>query len=185
MMNQAETSKTQQPKAHEVIRWHARWRVEKYRGTWADAELTEGKAGEPYEELEGEGNLLMYGGASALWDRLIGAGNVTAFDNTNAHLGVGDGTAAAAPTQTDLQGTNKARQGMAAGYPVHSDGLGSGAAAVQFQAVFGTTDANFAWNEWGLFNALSGGRMANRKVESLGTKTSADTWRLTVTLSLS
>ena len=173
------------PAAHEPIRWQARWRVEKYRGDWDAAALADGQAGDPYETLEVEGNLLLYGGASALWDRLIGANNVTAFDNTNAYLGVGDSASAAAATQTDLQGTNTNRQSMAAGYPAHTDGTGSGAESLQFQAVFGTADANFAWQEWGLFNAASAGRMLNRKVASLGTKTSADSWRLTVTLSLS
>ena len=45
-------------------------------------------------------------------------------------------------------------------------------------------DANFAWAEWGLFNASTSGRMLNRKVFSGGTKTSAEAWSLTISLTL-
>ena len=102
---------------------------------------------------------------------------VTPFNNTNAHLGVGDGTAAFATTQTDLQGANKARKAMDSGYPTLAGNQ------MTFRATFGGADANFAWNEWGVFNAASGGVMMNRKVESLGTKASGATWVLTVTVS--
>lgn len=106
----------------------------------------------------------------------VGAG-VTAFNNANAHIGVGDSTTAHAVGQTDLQAaTNKLRKAMDATYP-------SGATNVlTFRSTFGTSDANFAWQEWGVFNASSGGTMLNRKVESLGTKTNTQTWQFTVTL---
>lgn len=164
---------------HETIQWRAQWRVEK----WNPGSDT---SGAPDEVTEHEGNLLMYGGASALWDLLIGAGNVTAFNNSNAYIGVGDSNTAAAATQTDLQAsTNKVRVGMEASYPSHTDGTSSGNASVAFRSVFGTSSANFAWEEWGIFNASTSGRMLNRKVESLGTKASGATWTFTVTLSLS
>jgi hypothetical protein len=51
-----------------------------------------------------------------------------------------------------------------------------------FRSTFATGDANFAWQEWGVFNAASAGTMMSRKVESLGTKTSAQSWQFTVTL---
>jgi hypothetical protein len=71
-------------------------------------------------------------------------------------------------------------------YPLHTDGVTSGAASAVFQSTFGTAQANWAWQEWGIFNSAtaSTGRMLNRKVESLGTKTSAAAWTLTLTLSL-
>lgn len=100
---------------------------------------------------------------------------VTEFDNANAHIGVGDSSTAFAATQTDLQAsTNKLRKGMDAGYPQRSGNV------LTFRATFGTSEANFAWQEWGVFNASSGGTMMNRKVESLGTKTSAQSWQFTV-----
>ncbi len=177
--------------AQDVLRWRAVWRIEKYAGDWTPEQIAAGAAPAPFAVLEREGNLLMYGGVSCLWQCLIGNGTATAgqtltyFNNGNAYLGVGDSTTAAAATQTDLQAaTNKLRKAMDATYPQHTDAATSGAAAIVFKSTFGTSDANFAWQEWGLFNGSSGGRMLNRKVESLGTKASGTTWALTVTLSL-
>lgn len=108
----------------------------------------------------------------------IGAA-VTAFNNANARIGVGDSATAFAAAQTDLQAAaNKLRKAMDATYP-------SGAAnVITFRATFSTAEANFAWNEWGIFNAASGGTMLNRKVEALGTKTNTQTWQFTVTLTV-
>lgn len=165
---------------HEPVQWKCHTKVEKFWNNW-DGSVSE----VPYAVEEIEGNLLLIGGASALWERLIGT-SITVFDNTNAYLGVGDSTTAAADTQTDLQAaTNKLRKVQDATYPQHTDSTStSGAKSITYKATFGTSDANWVWNEWGLFNASSAGRMLNRKVESLGTKTSAATWTLTVTLSL-
>jgi hypothetical protein len=145
------------------------------------------------EELEVAGNLLMYGGASNQWQTLIGNGTTTAgqsltyFSNAQAAIGVGDSTTAAAATQTDLQAaTNKLRVAMDATYPTHTDGTTSGSASISYRSTFSTAQANWAWQEWGVFNSATAGtgRMLQRKVESLGTKTSASTWALTVTLTL-
>lgn len=144
----------------------------------------------PYEVCEQDFNLLMNGGASVLWECLIGNGTATAgaaltfFNNANAHIGVGNGTAAAADTQTDLQGASKTRKAMEATFPSHTDGTGDANDDISFRSVFGTADANHAWEEWGVFNGSTGGRMLNRKVESSGTKTSAAIWTLTVTMTL-
>lgn len=101
----------------------------------------------------------------------------TPFNNANSFIGVGDSTTAYAAGQTDLQAaTNKLRKAMDATFPTVATNV------VTFRATFATTDANFAWQEWGVFNASSAGTMMNRKVESLGTKTSAQTWQFTVTL---
>lgn len=106
----------------------------------------------------------------------IGAG-VTAFNNANAYIGVGDSSTAFSAAHTDLQAaSNKLRKAMDATYPT------GGSNVITFRSTFATGDANFAWNEWGVFNASSGGTMLNRKVESLGTKTSAQTWQFTVVL---
>lgn len=181
----------------ETIPWGVEWKVEKF-AVVADlspaerAMLTRLNASpdhlglDPYATIHESGNLLVYGGGSAVWDLLIGAGNVTAFDNSNAYLGVGDDNTAAAATQTDLQASsNKHREAMDATYPQHTDGTGSSSnAQVTFKSSMETGDANFTWQEWALFNASSSGRMLNRKVASLGTKTSSDTWTLTVTLTV-
>lgn len=105
--------------------------------------------------------------------------SVTEFSNANAYLGVGDSTTAFAATQTDLQAaTNKFRKAMDATYPQRSVNV------LTFRATFATGDANFAWQEWGTFNASTAGTMMQRKVESLGTKTSAQSWQLTATITL-
>ena len=167
---------------HQPIQWKAKWKVEKFHGDNID--------GTPYEVIEKEGNLLMNGGASCIWETLIGNGtatsgqNLTYFNNANAHVGVGNGTTAAAATQTDLQGGTKVRKAMDATYPLHSDGTGAGAGTITFRSTYGTADANFNWYEWGVFNASSSGRMLNRKQEDLGSKTSASTWTFSVSLSL-
>lgn len=169
---------------HEPIRWRCHTRLDKRR-------VIDPATGVPlpepvlYDTIEADGNLLVYGGASALWDLLIGAGNVTAFSNANAYVGVGSSTTAAAASQTDLQGASKTREAVDASYPSHTDGTSSGSATVTFKATFETGDANHAWEEWGIFNAASSGRMLNRKVQSFGTKTSSDEWALTVTITLS
>ncbi len=104
---------------------------------------------------------------------------ITDFDNTNAYIGVGDSTDAFDKTETDLQAaTNKFRQGMEATYPTRATNV------LTFRSLFATGDANFAWEEWAVFNASSAGTMLNRKVESLGTKTSAQSWQFTVTLTV-
>jgi len=100
---------------------------------------------------------------------LIGAETVL-FNNANARIGVGDGTAAFAATQTDLQGTNKFRKGMDAGYPTRSGNV------ITFRSTFTSTEANFAWQEWGIFNAVTGGTMLSRLVEYNGTKLSGQMW---------
>lgn len=110
---------------------------------------------------------------------IIGAA-YTAFNNANARLGVGDSTTAWSAAHTDLQAsTNKLRKAMDATFPTDN-----GSGTLTFKATFATTDANFAWQEWGVFNAGSGGTMLNRKVQSLGTKPSSEQWVLTATVAV-
>lgn len=98
---------------------------------------------------------------------------------TAPFLGVGDSTTAFNATQTDLvASTNKLRKAMDGGYPQRSSGT------LTFRSTFNTSEANFAWQEWGVFDASSSGTMYGRKVESLGTKTSAQTWQLTSTVTV-
>jgi len=160
------------------------------------------------ESVEFIGNTLLNGGASIIWERLITLKPATGtsgaalqgYSSGNAAIGVGGtSSVAAAVTQTDMQATaggDRYIQAMStASYPSHTDGTSSsGMREVQFQSIFTTSQANFAWGEWGIFNdphstdpdgARSLGRMLNRKVEALGTKTSAAVWTFTATLGLS
>ncbi|RKD22459.1 hypothetical protein SAMN02745883_00686 [Caminicella sporogenes DSM 14501] len=107
---------------------------------------------------------------------LIGEG--IPFNNSNAKIGVGDGDTAFAATQTDLTGTNKFRKGMDTGYPIRDGNT------ITFRATFGGDEANFAWKEWGVFNAASGGVMLNRVVDNNGTKLQGQTWTFTVTITI-
>lgn len=105
--------------------------------------------------------------------------SATFLNSTNSHLGVGDSNTAFSSAHTDLQAaTNKQRKAMESGYPTRSSG------ALTFRSLFGTADANWAWQEWGVFNASSGGTMFSRKVESLGTKSGSQSWQLTATITV-
>jgi hypothetical protein len=192
-----------------AIPWHAHRRLEKWDlpvrdFSPADLWTLDRLSGEQQVRLlrayglkptveEAEGNLLMYGGASLLIEYSLGNGTATAaqaltyMSNAQAAIGVGDSSTAAAATQTDMQAaTNKLRVAMDATYPTHTDGTSSGNASWSLRSTFSTAQANWAWQEWGCFNAAGAGvgRMLNRKVESLGTKTSAAAWVFTVTLTL-
>lgn len=113
-------------------------------------------------------------GINFLSQAAIGQG--TFFNAANARLGVGNGTTAFAVGQTDLQGTSKLRKAMDAGYPTVA------APVITFKSTFAQSEANFAWTEWGVFNAATGGVMLNRVVESNGTKQSNQTWVLEVAI---
>lgn len=156
-------------RSHDSIRWRVRWQLRKFRAG----------AAKPYMVIHRTGNLLMTAGATALFTKLTGGAGTT-FSNANAYIGIGDSTDTEDVADTDLQASsNKVRKAMDATFPSISG------ASATWQATFGTGDANFDWNEWGIFNASSSGTMLNRKVSALGTKTSADSWELEVTTSLS
>jgi hypothetical protein len=115
-------------------------------------------------------------GKQVLMSRVMGETTYNVFSNANAHIGVGNGTTAFDVAQTDLQGASKTRKAMESGYPTRSG------AQLTFRSVFGTSDANYAWEEVGIFNASSAAQMLSRKVENKGTKASGATWTVTVTL---
>ena len=113
-------------------------------------------------------NLTTNAGGAALLDLLIGAGG-TAFNNANSYIGVGDSNTAPAVGQTNLQAaTNKLRKAMEATFPSRSGQV------VTFRSVFATGDANWSWEEMGIFNHASAGTMLCRAlVPAPFTKTSS------------
>lgn len=118
-------------------------------------------------------------GAILAASAIVGDGGITVLNNANAYLGVGDSTTAFSAAHTDLQAaSNKLRVGMDATYPQRSSNV------LTLRSTFTTGQANYAWNEWGVFNASSGSTMFSRKVEALGTKTSAQSWVLTATVTV-
>lgn len=170
--------------SEESGRWRAIWLCEKRYGSWTCGEIDAGVAPPPYETVEVAENILMTAGVKLMFQALRGDA-VTLFNNANARMGVGDGSSAAAPGQTDLQGASKTRAAMDAGYPKVSttDGLDLDN-KIQFRSTFDGVSGNHWWLEWGIFNAGSGGVMLNRKAENLGQKSAGSTWTLTGTITI-
>lgn len=109
---------------------------------------------------------------------IINDGPPDFFVEADTWIGVGNSATAEAAGQTDLQGASKTRKVMDAGFPTIATNV------LTFQSTFATGDANYTWAEWGVFNDTSAGTMLARKVEALGTKTSAQTWQITVDLTV-
>lgn len=132
---------------------------------------------QPYEVIEREHNVLLNEGINAMWTLICG-GSETAYNNTNARIGVGDSATAAVATQTGLLGTT-AFHAVDTSYPTYGTSQ-----AVVFKSSFGDSEANFHWQEWTVDNGASANKNMNRKVEDLGTKSSG-TWSLQVTITIS
>lgn len=110
----------------------------------------------------------------------------TPFDNSNAAIGVGDSTTDFSSSQSDLQGSNEVRKGMNSDYPtIDPDGDGSDS-KIRFESTFDKSEANFKWEEWGVFNdsGSGSGTMLNREVEFIGEKTDKAQWTFQVDVEL-
>lgn len=169
---------------HEAVEWRVHTTIAKYDGDWAAEEIDAGKADDAHiETVEADGNLLLIGGVSLLWQLAIGnraVGALEYLNNANARILVGTGSGAEADTQTAL--TASVAKAMDATYPQHTDSTGTaGSKTITFRSTFGTADANQAWAEWGIDN---GTRLLNRKVAANGTKAAGQTWQFTVTVAL-
>lgn len=118
-------------------------------------------------------------GRNAIAARIISNTTAAAFDETKAYLGVGDGVTVFAVTDANLTGANRLRKPMDAPYPVVLDN------AITMQSTFGPDDANWAWQEWGVFNGpASTDVMLSRLVEANSTKLQGQTWILKVTIAV-
>lgn len=150
------------------------WKIEKF----ADDAAVQG--GHPYETVKFEDNILVNGGINLMLTLLAGGGG-TVFNGGNSFIGVGDSSAAESAGQTDLQAsTNKTRVLMNFGFPTFGTSQ-----QIVFQSDFTAALGNYAWNEFAAFNAAAAGTMLNRKVSSQGTKASGQTWRVTLTITIS
>jgi hypothetical protein len=154
-----------------VYFWKTRWAIFKSRSA-ADA-----AAKQYYEVSIVDGNLALNEGIQELLDLLCGLGG-TAFSNANARIGVGDSSTAASASQTGLQAsTNKLYKAMDATFPSRAS------QTMTWQATFGSSEANFAWNEFTVANGSSdASKNLNRKVSSQGTKTAGQVWTIQVTI---
>jgi hypothetical protein len=136
-----------------------------------------------FDSGEPGGNLCLNTGIQSWEGYLAGISTPSphVWSNAYAYLGVGDSTTAAAASQTDLQATtNKTYVAMNASYPSQSS------QTLTWQSSFGSGSANYAWNEFVVTNSAgTGGTCLNRLVSSQGTKTSGQTWVLSLSISWS
>lgn len=95
--------------------------------------------------------------------------------NASSTIGVGDSNAPADRAQTGLLGTLQSFKELNPGFPqIATDGF-----TVTFQSTFGSTEANFNWQE---FCVRSPGNVAfNRRTQNVGTKTGGS-WRVSVVI---
>ena len=150
------------------------WTFTKYKDDQAFAR------GEFYEQRIIVGNVLLNEGITALQNLLVGNAE-TNFGNANAYIGVGDDATAAAASQTGLQAaTNKLYKAMGASYPSIAS------QTTTWRSVFGSAEANFAWNEFTVANGSSDAAdNLNRLVSAQGTKASGQTWTIDVAITWS
>jgi hypothetical protein len=118
-------------------------------------------------------------GANIIADAITNQNAPTLFDANNAYIGVGTSSQVFAKSDTTLVAeTPTTGRKLVTTAPSVTGGI------ITLTSTFGIGDANAVWGEWGIFNAASGGTMLSRKVEALGTKTSAQTWQITVDLTV-
>lgn len=171
-------------------KWKCKMHIEKYN---SDESYDKGV---PDEIQEVDGNTALYTGLALIWRLANGQGELDPTNNyylnsDNTFVGVGNSSATAAPTQEGLLGTSVAYKEMdqttGTEYPLILDNT------ITVRAKFGPTEANFAWNEWGILNGdptnteerpLSTIVQMNRKVEPMGTKVSGATWVVVADLSI-
>lgn len=150
----------------------------------------------PYEIVESEGNLLTRLGRKRLIDRFVETASNVGIKVTTGRIGTGNSSTAAADTDTDLiaaAGSANRQFQMLDSAPTVGTGASSG--VMTGVSTFGTGVGNYAWNEWGIDGGTAAGTtvtsdtnttpgLINRKVVSLGTKTSAASWVFTVTITI-
>ena len=144
-----------------------------------------------YETTELVGNLITNAGWTRLMNLLTAQGGTQALSSTATRIGVGNSNTAEAYTDTDLG----ASAGSSNRFFQPVSGSGSlGTRTLSFSAAFGTSDGNFAWNEFGIdvgTPTVSGGTTVNALLFNhkagiaQGTKASGQTWTATATITFS
>lgn len=148
------------------------WSIEKFESDEALARKA------PYEVAKFH-NIFVTTGLQELW-KLVTAQGGTSFSAANAFIGIGDSNTAAAIGQADLQAvSNKLRVAMDASFPNTPVG-----GLEQWKSTFSGVQANYAWNEFGVFNAGAAGTMLNRAVSVQGTKTAGQPWTVTAAITI-
>ena len=179
-------------KTKDVVSWKARWRIDKFKDPTSKVAKAL-QAGMSTHEAKSlfvsalvgtevfDANVALNEGLQELIDIICGLGTPTKWDSANARLGVGDSNTAESASQTGLQAaTNKTFKGMDTGYPQRAN------QTAEWRATFGSDDANYAWEEYTVVNASSdAGKNLNRKTASKGTKSSGETWTLSLQITFS
>lgn len=181
------------PVVFDIANWNPHWLVEKWseeacqfarrrlgldHSVGIGSELLRKLVGKPEDEAETIGNLMLNAGIQRMEDVLLGVVTTNLYTNGNSRLGVGDSSTAEAASQTDLQAaTNKLFKAMNATFPSRA------AQTITFVSDFTSAEANYVWNEFVTDNGATNRAVLNRKVASLGTKTTG-TWTLTETIAI-
>jgi hypothetical protein len=179
-----------------------RWKVERF-GELATAELKHelkrqpvrsdfyAHGFQPYSVTGFDGNLITNAGWTRLMSLLTATGSTQALSATAVRIGVGNSNTAESYTDTDL--------GASAGssnrwfQPV-TGAATLGTRTLEFEATFGTSDGNFAWNEFGIdvgtptvtAGATVGTLLFNHVAGiAQGTKAAGQTWTATATITFS
>lgn len=144
---------------------------------------------EPFEVYGKEDcNLITDAGWGLIMNGMVGT--QSKYTTSAGRIGGGITNTAAAYGNTDLAaatGATNRQWEMLSGNPT-VPGSTQHTTGVVFAATFPTTDANFAWAEFGIDQGTTAGTgasvatMLNRGVASPGTKTSSQTWNVTVTI---
>ena len=164
------------------IKMHSTWSICKFKDPSGDIDKAL-QAGAPVDRFKDamispcekiDGNLGLNEGLQNLINLAITSG--TQWANGNAYCGVGDSATAEVATQTGLQAsTNKTYKAMNTSYPARTTQM------VEFRCDYGSSDANYAWEEYTVSTSNSdSGINLNRKTSSKGTKASGETWTLSL-----
>jgi len=164
--------KTKEVLLPELTGHKTKWTITKYAN---DADFAAGKS---YEKGNIDGNCLCNEGINE-WTKLIAGTGGVKYDNADAYLIVGTGSGAAAATDNEATFTNPVKVAVDVSFPTYGTSQ-----KMIWQATFTGLVANQAWNEFGVLNAETSGKLANRKVSSQGTKTPGQTWVLTLEITL-
>lgn len=152
----------------------------------------------PDSMVDSEGNALTQQGLIRINNLIIGTASWQALDATHCRIGVGDSSTANSGgppiTNTTLVAASNFYFKLVDSRTV---GATSAGGTVTYVATFGTSVANFAWQEWGIDGGTASAAdhgtsdtattpgIINRKVTSLGTKTSSATFVFTSTITVS
>jgi len=142
--------------------------------TIADAKIKYNK--QLISEKKVYGNIILDGGATVILQLLTGVSGVNPYNNANAQICISNNNTTPSASQTSLGGTSSICLPMNSGYPTVSG------SAATFQSTASSSQANFCWYMWGLFNGVT---YLNAVQVNMGTKTSNETWIITVQLQVS